>query len=84
MSTLASVHANLRQVSDVTLVSDDGKPTTIYPLILSSFLRELITDLPIYESHPVVILHGFSYHEVNIFLDALIGKDPDVYERIRN
>ena len=87
MSTLASVHANLRQVSDVTLVSDDGKPTTIHPLILSamsSFFRELITDLPIYESHPVVILPGFSYHEVNIFLDALIGKDPDVYERIRN
>ena len=84
MSTLASVHANLRQVSDVILVSDDGKPTTIHPLILSSFFRELITDLPIYESHPVVILPGFSYHEVNIFLDALIGKDPDVYERIRN
>ena len=79
MSTLASVHANLRKVSDVTLVSDDGKPTTIHPLILSamsSFFRELLTDLPSFESHPVIIIPGFSSNEVNIFLDALIGKEP--------
>ena len=79
MFTLANVHANLRQVSDVSLVSDDGKPTTIHPLILSaksSFFRELLTHLPSSESHPIIILPGFSYIEVNIFLDALIGKEP--------
>ena len=78
MSTLASVHANLRHFSDVTIVSGDGKPTTIHPLILSAmsaFVRDLLLDLPSSESHPVILLPDFSSHEVSNFLEALLGRE---------
>ena len=77
-SKLAQIHLEFKDLSNVTLVSSNGEPTTIHPTMLavmSEFFRTLMLEHSKSQTNLVIFLPDLSFAEVNDFLEMLVQKD---------